>query len=159
MISLQSRWLIDRFHSCGQRLCKFLEQKKFFTLEKSSIQRGFLLYTKMAAVSLFCTPIWSPWRHVNTIYIEGGVACGKNELRKRVTLNTGSHKSCCTETQRCILNCLAYNKKGMQLLAMFVAQKENYEKCSSVTLPGYDLYKGMKQEKKTAFSSKPFSLS
>ena len=47
----------------------------------------------------------------------------------------------------------------MQLLAMFVAQKENYEKCSSVTLPSYDLNKGMKQQKKTAFSLKPFSLS
>ena len=93
------------------------------------------------------------------IYLEGGVACGKNELSKRVILNTGSHKSCCTETQRYILNCLSYTKKGMQLLAMFVAQKENYEKRSWGTLPGYDLNKGMKQQKKTAISSKPFSLS
>ena len=42
---------------------------------------------------------------------------------------------------------------------MFVAQKENYEKSSWVTLPGYDLNKGMKQQQKTPFSSKPFPLS
>ena len=32
---------------------------------------------------------------------------------------------------------------------MFVAQKENYEKSSWVTLPGYNLNKGMKQQQKT----------
>ena len=40
-----------------------LEQKKVFIWEKSRIPVGFLFwYTNMAGVSLFCTPIWRPWR-------------------------------------------------------------------------------------------------
>ena len=45
----------------------FLEQKEVFTWEKSSVPKGFFLYINMAAVFLFCTPIWPPWRHVITI--------------------------------------------------------------------------------------------
>ena len=31
-------------------------------------RRFIVLYTNMAADSLFCTQIWPPWRHVKTIY-------------------------------------------------------------------------------------------
>ena len=33
----------------------FLEERRVFTWEKNSIRTGFFLYSKMAAVSLFCT--------------------------------------------------------------------------------------------------------
>ena len=155
MIRLQSRWLIDRFHSCGQRLCKFLEQKKFFTLEKSSIQRGFLLY--MATWPPFHCFVHQYGRRDVMWKRSTGVACGKNELRKRIKYWLSQKRLHWNATMR--LTACHMIKKGVHLLAMFVAQKENYEKSSWVTLPGYDLNKGMKQQQKTAFSSKPFSLS
>ena len=42
-------------------------KKEVFTWEKRSVPKGFFLYINMAAVFLFCTPIWPPWRHVTTI--------------------------------------------------------------------------------------------
>ena len=48
---------IDRFHSRGQQL--LLDQKKTFTLEKSSTARP--------AQDCFGTPIWLPWRHVKAL--------------------------------------------------------------------------------------------
>ena len=44
---------IECFHSRGQHLCKLLEQKKAFALEKSSTPTGLVWDTNMAAVSLF----------------------------------------------------------------------------------------------------------
>ena len=61
---------IERFHSRGQHLCKFIGTKETFTLEKSSTPKGFFWYTNMAAVSLFWTPIWSLRRYVKTLYNE-----------------------------------------------------------------------------------------
>ena len=45
--------LIERFHSSGQRLCKFIGKKKAFTWEKISTPRCFFWYTNIAPVSLF----------------------------------------------------------------------------------------------------------
>ena len=45
---------IERFHSRGQHLCKFIEtKKKAFIKEKSTTPTGFSWYTNTAAVSLF----------------------------------------------------------------------------------------------------------
>ena len=45
---------IERFHSRGQHLCKFIgTKKKAFTKEKSTTPTGFSWYTNTAAVSLF----------------------------------------------------------------------------------------------------------
>ena len=41
---------IDRFHSRGKQLCKFVGTKTFFYIRKVSIPNGCFLYTKMAAV-------------------------------------------------------------------------------------------------------------
>jgi len=36
----------------------------FFNIRKEfNSYRNFFLYTNMAAVSMLCTPIWSPWHH------------------------------------------------------------------------------------------------
>ena len=45
---------IERFHSRGQHLCKFIgTKKKAFIKEKSTTPTGFSWYTNTAAVSLF----------------------------------------------------------------------------------------------------------
>ena len=41
---------IDRFHSRGKQLCKFVGTKTFFTLQKCQSPTDVFLYTNMAAV-------------------------------------------------------------------------------------------------------------
>ena len=60
---------IDHLHSCDQvPLCKFLGRKeRFYRKKEFNPHRIFFWYgTKMAAVALFCTPIWLPWCHVQS---------------------------------------------------------------------------------------------
>ena len=54
-------------HSRGRQLCKFLGTKGSFYLRKEFNPHRIFLYINMAAVLLFCTPVWPPWRHVTTI--------------------------------------------------------------------------------------------
>ena len=63
---------IARFHSRGKHLCKFVRTKESVYIIKSSTPTGLVWNTNMAAVSLFGTPIWPPWRHVKTLYSLGG---------------------------------------------------------------------------------------
>ena len=49
---------IESIHSRGQRLCNFMGTKEIF-LHKKRVQ---------LPQDLFKTPIWPPWRHVNTLY-------------------------------------------------------------------------------------------
>ena len=44
---------IERFHSRGEHLCKFIGTKESIFIRKSSTPTGFSGYTSMAAVSLF----------------------------------------------------------------------------------------------------------
>ena len=54
-------------HVIRFRYANFSEEKNAFIGKKSSILTGFFWYgTKMAAVALFCTPIWPPWCHVQS---------------------------------------------------------------------------------------------
>ena len=50
--------------------CRIARSKRKFSLSKTKVfnPTGFFWYTNMAAVSLFWTPIWPPWRHVKTFY-------------------------------------------------------------------------------------------
>ena len=59
---------IERFHSRGQQLCKFIGTKEGVCIRKELKSTGLVWDTNMAAVSLFGTPIWPPWRHVKTLY-------------------------------------------------------------------------------------------
>ena len=45
--------VIERIHSRGQRLCKFIGTKEIFLLKKSPTPKGFVWSTSMAAMSLF----------------------------------------------------------------------------------------------------------
>ena len=49
---------IERIHSRGQHVCNFMGTKEIF-LHKKRVQ---------LPQDLFGTPIWPPWRHVNTLY-------------------------------------------------------------------------------------------
>ena len=51
---------LDRFHSRGQQLCKFLGTKETFLQEKR-------LQSHIPPFKFFCTPIWPPWRHMKTL--------------------------------------------------------------------------------------------
>ena len=50
---------IESIHSRGQHPCKFMGTKEIFYIRKES----------QLPQDLFKTPIWPPWRHVNTLYI------------------------------------------------------------------------------------------
>ena len=43
-------------------------KRKFHMSENPGLPQDCFRYTNMAAVSLFYTPIWLPWRHVKTIF-------------------------------------------------------------------------------------------
>ena len=43
------------------------------------MRRLFNSHTNMTSFSLFCTPIWPPWRHVKTIYS----SCNINKLARK----------------------------------------------------------------------------
>ena len=59
---VETRVQIAFTHLVGS-YANLLEQKTVFIKEKSRIPTGFLFwYSNMACVSLFCTPIWRPWR-------------------------------------------------------------------------------------------------
>ena len=59
---VETRLQIAFTHVVGS-YANLFEQKKVFIWEKSRIPTGFLFwYPYMAGVSLFCTPIWRPWR-------------------------------------------------------------------------------------------------
>ena len=45
--------VIERIHSRGQRLCRFIETKEIFLLKKSPTPKGFVWSTSMATMSLF----------------------------------------------------------------------------------------------------------
>ena len=45
--------VIERIHSHGQRLCRFIGTKEIFLLKKSPTPTGFVWSTSMAAMSLF----------------------------------------------------------------------------------------------------------
>ena len=49
-MSVESLGSIDRFHSRGKQLCKFVGTKTFFTLQKCQSPTDVFLYTNMAAV-------------------------------------------------------------------------------------------------------------
>ena len=49
---------IESIHSRGQHPCKFMGTKEIFYTRKES----------QLPQDLFKTPIWPPWRHVNTLY-------------------------------------------------------------------------------------------
>ena len=104
---------IDRFQSCGQQLCKLLGIKESFNMwqEFSSYRiffvhkqgpRFIVLYTNMAADSLFCTQIWPSWCHLKTIYrkIRGSLAFVLLKISERQGYNfkpDTNSDSCLTE--------------------------------------------------------------
>ena len=63
---------IDRFHSRDQPLCKFLGSKNFLTTKALNPHKHFSAYHHGRCTLQFCTLLWSPWRHVKTIYIWHG---------------------------------------------------------------------------------------
>ena len=59
---VEARLQIAFTHVVGS-YANLFEQKKVFIREESRIPTGFLFwYPYMAGVSLFCTPLWRPWR-------------------------------------------------------------------------------------------------
>ena len=59
---------IERFHSRGHHLCKFIETKENFCLRKeSNSHRIGLGHQKWPPFHCFVTPIWPPWRHYSLV--------------------------------------------------------------------------------------------
>ena len=61
---------IERFHSRGKHLCKFIGTKEsvYITKEFNS-QKDFLATPTWPPFRCFGTPIWPSWRHAKTLYI------------------------------------------------------------------------------------------
>ena len=80
MTTLTGTATIERFHSRGQHLCKFIGTKEnvYIRKEFNSHRTGLGHQHAWPPFHCFGTPIWPPWRHVKTLYSQGhlfGLVC------------------------------------------------------------------------------------
>ena len=85
---------IERFHSRGQHLCKFIETKEIVCIRKEfNCDRTGLGHQYGRRFIFLENPIWPPWRHLKTLYSdfacftthESNLSCNKSDgcrLRK-----------------------------------------------------------------------------
>ena len=77
---------IERFHSRGQHLCKFIGTKESVCIRKSSTPKGLVWNTNMAAVSLFWdTNMAAVTSCENTLYNSGHPCYAQLAAVKRVS--------------------------------------------------------------------------